>query len=124
MLESYLRVTFLNTQQGTPETFFIRTDKAGFIANSLVKHCGSGETIDESFIIRHELLNEKIIRHLSFEPLALGTYKEFHDEDNMFVAGMVALLESENFSHPHLFDVLQLLQCEKARNERKHRVVN
>lgn len=119
MLESYLRITFLNTQQGTPETFFIRTDKAGFIANSLVKHCGSGETIDESFIIRHELLNEKIIRHLSFEPLALGTYKEFHDKDNMLIDSMITLLKSENFSRPRLFDVLQLLQCEKGQKRKE-----
>ena len=119
MLESYLRITFLNTQQETPETFFIRTDKAGFIDNSLVKHYGSEETIDECFIIRHELLNEKIIRHLSFEPLALGTYKEFHDEDNMFIDGIVVLLESENFSQAHLFDVLQLLQCEKSQKRKE-----
>ena len=120
MLESYLRVTFLNAQQGTPETFFIRTDKAGFIDNTLVKYCGSKETIDERFIIRHELLNEKIIRHLSFEPLALGTYKEFHDKDNMFIDSIIALLESENFSRPRLFDVLQLLQCEKGQETACH----
>ncbi len=119
MLESYLRITFLNTQQGTPETFFIRTDKAGFIDNTLVKHYGSKESIDNRFIIRHELLNEKIIRHLSFEPLALGTYKEFHDEDNMFIDDMLALLESEKISHPHLFDVLQLLQCEKSQKRKE-----
>lgn len=110
MMESYLRITFLDFELGPAETFYIKTDKAGFIANSFVHIRDEHGVIDDSYIIRHDLLDEKMLRYLEFEPSVVGVYRNYTGDSEVFADDLIDAIydmkENVDFSREHLWNVL------------------
>lgn len=94
MMQTYLRVTFLDPELGSSETFFIKTDDAGKIANSFVNVTDEDEVIDDSYIIRQELLSDQMLRHLEFEPPIVAVYRDATEGNESFVADLLNITES------------------------------
>lgn len=88
----------------------MKTDKAGSIANSLVHIRDEHDIIDDSYIIRHELLDEKMLRHLEFEPSVVGVYRNYTGDSEVFIDDLIDAIydmeEKEDSSREQLWNVL------------------
>lgn len=109
-MESYLRISFLDFELGPAETFYVKTDKAGSIANSFIHIRDEHDVIDDSYVIRHELLDEKMLRHLEFEPGVVSVYRNYTGDIDSFINDLIDAIyvmeETDDSSREQLWLVL------------------
>lgn len=93
-MQLYLRITFIDVDSVPHFTFFIPSDRAG-VVNDLVRPLRDEMGwVDGSYIIRHELLDEKILRYLESEPRSIHEYGVCDENMEWYMDRIIASLES------------------------------
>lgn len=93
-MQLYLRITYISIDADPHFTVLIPSDRAGEVVAALKPYQDELEWIySGGYIVRHELINEKTIQYLLFEPDHIHEYSVLDENPEMYVDKLLSVLE-------------------------------
>ena len=93
-MQLYLRITYISIDADPHFTVLIPSDRAGVVVEMLKPYQTELEWIySGGYIVRHELIDEKTIQYLLFEPEHIHEYSVLDENPEMYVDKLLNALE-------------------------------
>lgn len=93
-MQLYLRITYISIDADPHFTVYIPSDRAGEVVEVLKPYKTELEWIySGGYIVRHELIDEKTIQYLLFEPEHIHEYSVLDENPEMYVDKLLNALE-------------------------------
>lgn len=99
-MQLYLRITYVSIDADPHFTVLIPSDRAGKVVESMKPYQDELKWMIYSggYTVRHELIDEKTIRYLLFEPAHVHEYSVLDEHPEMYVDTLLDVLEKASAS--------------------------
>lgn len=97
-MQLYLRITYLGTGTDPHLTILIPTDDAGHAAVKAQTIFNQAPELEDKYFIRHELIDERTLTYLLFEPEWIHEYIVYDNLETQIDNEIVQLAKKKNNS--------------------------